>query len=638
MTSYALPDLTGTNPDYLKVNLPFFIYQAGVKMEFRSSCVFVDSIRVVLTDGSGTLLVKDVDWRVDSADIDQNAMSEAHIGDYNFNKVLTKAITFINASLIGKQVAVNVQQFYDTTPGSSFDDGSPLEVTPDYLKDMAARLGALSQQVARAQSPITGSDTPIKLLPFDIMGEKTSNSIVNEKIVVNTVIGGKVIRLAQGAFFADSLVVRSNGVTLNPATDYIPYTVSPLTKQTTNVSGIYHFVLLLKEITGDVFFDYHAVGGDVQREDMVAIHDTVMAVKQFLDNSLFLTPQTIQTTAAFRAIAARMTNVETDVRNILTGTPTYGDVTGNTAVRRPIQAPNSDFHWYTIANLFKVQGSNDVVTADQFKGRVFFPGSKVALTFTVDVNINQPRNPVSFDTNGLVFDPLYTLFTDISVAAPVYPMLRVVWNNATAGLAGASLQVGIPLTSLSDQMIVEDLSTAESCWLLDKTGAIITGTENITPTGPRDSGFTLPDNVTVWSAGGANSLSRIHVPEFEAGYLFYAGSNVNLSSLYSGSSTAGLFNAVLPKYFPLDDINVLVITMTSSDGSKIYDIDVPMSNRSSDGTKKYGNVMFTDGTSIQMTMEATLIRAGDGTYTVDLRISEPAGTPSDVVRYLRVRV
>jgi hypothetical protein len=645
MTTYSLPDLSGRNPAYLQVNLLFHIYDNNIKLTFENSPVFASSIRIVLTDGSSAELIRDQHWKVDPTDIDQTAMSKAYLEDADFDEVLVRSITIISPSVVGKRVAVNVQQFYDTIPGRFFDDGAPLELTPALIKSMISGLADTRQQLAKVRSPVTPSDTAPTLLPFDINAERAGNKIVNEKITINTVGGGKIIRLTQGAFFADDLVVTKNGVPLTKATDYLPVMVSPLTKQTVKKGGIYQYLLILTPLVGDLEIDYHAVGGEVQQDDISALYDLSVSIKNFLNDQIFITADSIPETPAFRAHQARLTILENQMRSMLSGTPTYGDATSYDKVRRPISAPDSKFHWYTIANLYKVAGSTDVVTADQFKGRVFFPGAKVALSFTVDVNLNQTRNPVTISSSNLVFDPLYVPFVESSANAPVYPMLRAVWNKTSEGLSGMSLQVGLPLLSLSETMYVESTSTLESCWLLDKTGQVITGNEAVTPSAPRDSGFTLPDLTAIWSDTGSASLSRVHVPNYRNGYLMYSGSTIGLDSLVSAgvdkpavpaTSTKNLFNIVLPTYFPIDQMTQVLVMMSSPDTSVIYDLEITLSPMNL--FSRFGKVTFTDSTGKRMTMSATLTQDSSGAVSVSLNASDTPGSPVDVVRYIRARV
>jgi hypothetical protein len=641
MTQYYQPDITGQNPDYHLSNFPTFIFKNGQKLYFPPSPIFTSSLRIVTTDGLSTPLVQDVDWKVNPDDIDELAMSRAFLENPNFTDTLVKSVTVISTTKALKvKVAMSFQMFYATTP-HGFDDGSPLELTPDVMKGLISGLADARQQLAQVSSPLAPNDAPPALLPFDINGTLAGNVITGEVIPVNTVAGGKVLRLTQGAFFADGLVLSYNGNPLNCNTDYLPIILSPLTSQTVKTGGIYQYILLTGAVTGDVSVTYHAVGGDVQRSDVDAAMKLMLAIKSFLSDNVFITSSTVSETPAFRALNARLTYQENTVRSLLTGAPTYGDSTAGASVIRPIAATDSNCHWWTIAKLYEVQGSSDIITADQFKGRVYLPGAKIALGFTVDVNLNQTRQPVSVKTDSLVFDPGYTLFGDVSVSAPVIPMLRVVWSQASQAFSGACLQIGLPLTALSDRMVVEDMSTTESCWLLDKTGQFITGNSTVNPTAPQDNNFVLPDGSTMWSSGGASSKVLTFAPQFQKGYLVYSGSNVTLGQLATQSSTASLFNTVLPSYFPIDTVGTVVVTLQSySDSTVVYDVEVPLPLLMSGA--RSGRTTFTDASNELIALSAKLGRDGNNNVTLSLNAVDltPLSTNSmtDVVRYIRVRV
>lgn len=643
MTMYSLPDITGQNSDFLKTNMPCYVYRSGMQFSFENSPVFADSIIVKLVDGTGTELVRDVDWTITGDDIDQTAMARAFLENPTFSGTLAKSITFTSNASLNKSVALTFQQFYQTTPGRTFDDGRPLEFTPDLLKTLMSELADLRQQVAGVYSPLAPNSAAPVLLPLDINCENSNNLVVGESITVNTVAGVNVIRLSQGAFFADTLVLKHNGVTLTSDEDYLPIVTSPLTQQSTNRSGIYQYILINSVISGPVVADYHAVGGEVQRTDVESIYQLMVSIKTFLDNGAFVTSGTIANTPAFSAFNSRLNLLEEDMRRLLSGAPTYGDSTAGMSTAKPIVALDSSFHWWTIANLYQVLGSTDIITADQFKGRVYIPGAKVSLSFTVDVNLEQVRNKVSFKTESVCFDPLYTLFSSVSVSSPVYPMVRVVWNNTAGVFSGASLQIGLPLMTLSDQMIIEDMSTTESGWILDRTGEFVTGSTP-TPVSPRDTSFTLPNGTSTWTSGGAISFSETFVPDFDDGYLVYSGSAVTMSDINTTDSTSGLFNVVLPVYYPIKSIRSLVVTLVNAASTTTYDIEIPLTGLNS--TTRTGRYVFGTSTGALLEITATLVQGAGGAITLSLNLPDVSlsiwtvtpATMTDVIRYVRAKV
>lgn len=639
MSFYSLPDITGQNPDYLQPNFLAVVFKNPQVIQFENSPVFEDSIKIVMTDKLGTALVKGVDWAVASTDVDDMAISQAKLEDANFSKSLLKSITIISAKALNQRIAITFQEFYLTQPGRTFDDGRPFELTPDLTKNMLTDLASIKQQIANSSSPVALNNKTPKLLPFDVNKELDSNIVDDEIITVNTTTGVRVLRLSQGAFFADDLTIEYNGKLLDKSKDYLPFNVSPLTKQSTSKGGIFNNIVLIGNITGEVKVTYHAVGGDVQPDDISALYATMTSIHDFLRSNSFVTADALARTIPFRAVFARMTKLENDMRILLNDAPTYGDATAGQTVVRPIASPDANFHWWTIANLYKVQGSNDIVTADQFRGRVSFPGAKTAVSFVVDFNLDQDRNPVSITTESLVFDPTYVLFESTSPVAPVYPMIRVCWNKTAQAFSGASIQIGIPLTALSERMVVEDMSSNESCWILDKTGQFIKGNTTVSPTSPRDDGFVLPDGSSTWSNASASSFKRVYVPTFDKGYLVYSGSVVSLATVETASSTKSSFPVSLPNYFPLDNISEIIVTMASPDGSTVYDVRLPTPRLRLGVKAGRSDFVALSGETIVMTAALNSNTQGNVELAINVQSRQAHSSPlTDVIRYVRVKV
>lgn len=643
MSTYGLPDPTGTNALYLQANIPFFIYQVGIKIAFENSPIYSDSLIIAMTDGTGRQLEKDVDWEVRSDDIDQTAMSRAFLENSNFSKTLIKSVTIISDKALMKRVALTFQQFWLTIPGRSYDDGTPFEVTPDLIKDHDRAIADIRQQIARVTSPVAPVLAAPKLLPFDINKQRSSNAIVNEVVAVNTTVGAKVIRLANGAYFKDSLVLKYNGVTLNPQTDYIPTVLSPLTTKSTNVSGIYQYILLNGSFSGEIQISYHAVGGEVQNEDINSVYSLMVAIQTYLNDGIFVTSDSLPDTPSFRAMFARLTTLEDDMRRLLTGNPTYGDASSGSAVTRPIATQDANIHWFSIASLYQVQGSTDIIEASQFKGRIFLPGSKISMGFTVDFNLDQPRNVASFKTDSLVFEPTYTLFEDLIVNAPQYPLLRAVWNQEAESFSGAVIQVGFTLPNLADQMVVEDMSSPESCWILDRRNEFVTGI-TVDPSAPEDNGFILPDGVSMWGDSSSISHQRVFVPDYTEGYLVYSGAQVSISNLVTIEDTTDLFNLVLPTYFPIEKIKELVLTFTDDMSETVYDVVIPLTGIVD--TSRQGRANFVDSDYEAMAAIVALNKDVLGALSLTINISEIAlplvsnepSAKTDILRYIRARV
>lgn len=642
--TYYLPDITGTNPLYKKVNMPAFVKQIGYKIFFENSPAFLAGLTIKLTDGTGYTLVRNVDFEVRDDDINQLATSRALLQNPQFTGTLLTSVTIINARAVGKPLASSYQEFYMTNPGYVPDDGTPFEVTPELIKSLVSGLGDVRQQIAKVVSPVALNQVAPKLLPFDQNGELASNLVTGEPVTINTIAGIDVIRLAHGAFFADSLEIFYNGTKLDPTTDYVPIGLSPITMRSSNKSGIYENIGINGEFAGTLVINYRAVGGDVQAKDLDALYNMLLGITNYLNDSIFVTSGTIQETPAFRAMNARQLILEDQVKRLLNGTPTYADGSAGTATTRPIKADNADLHWYTIATLFKVDGSNDIVRADQFKGRVFLPDSKISLGFTAELNIDQDRNKVSIRTDSLIFDPTYRLFNDVSVNAPQYPMVRVVWNQAAQSFSGACLQIGIALPALQDRMVVENLSTPESCWILNRRNEAVTGQVSTPYTSPEDNAFLLPDGVTLWSSSGSSSNQYVYAPRYDDGYLAYSGSTVTLNTITTISSTAAQFNLSLPSYFPIQRAKYLCVTMLSADSNTMYEIELPLTGNTE--SQRVGRATFMDSAGETYGLSTVFNKDAMGVITISLNavesslplISQTPSPKTDIVRYIRIKV
>ncbi len=643
MVTYGIPDLTGLNPSYLNVNIPINVYQLNMRYTFDRSPVYADSIIIHLVN-EDTTLIRGIDWDYNSEDINQNAIARARLEVPTFGRDVINSIIFISQKSVGKIVSMNYQDFYRTVPGIVTTDGTPLEVTPELIKYLIDSTANLRQQVSSVTSPVVSNFTEPSNLKFDINKTNPDNVVVAEKFTVNTVAGAKVLRLGQGLFFGKSVTIVQNSVALNPETDFTPIVVSELTARTTDTGGIYHFLLLNKEIVGDIYVTYHAVGGEVQQSDIESVYILMSGIRDFLSSGKLLTTDSITQSPAFSALDNRIQVLEDNMRILLDGTPTYGDSTSGDITVRTVRAPDSNFHWWTIAKLYQVSGSSTVVTADRFKGRVFFPGANVAVTFSAETNLTVSRNPVTFSTEALLIDPLYDLFNSVSVATPVYPVVRVIWNNDGVAFSGALLQIGLRLASLSDTMIVEDLSTSESCWILDKTGQAV-GSTPATPTDPSDNNVTLPNGSSTWTSGGGISYSETYVPKFDKGYLVYQGSGVNLGTVKTSASTSANFNSVLPTSLPVKNFKEIVVTLVSADNNTVYDVIVPITGTTN--TSRTGVAAFRTSTGEVLSMKVTLSSTLGATSQIAINVDEHSTSVSggsvsialtDIIRYIRARV
>jgi hypothetical protein len=188
------------------------------------------------------------------------------------------------------------------------------------------------------------------------------------------------------------------------------------------------------------------------------------------------------------------------------------------------------------------------------------------------------------------------------------------------------------------------MSTTQSCWLLDRTNEIVSGTTP-TNTSPADSGFTLPDGVSVWATSSGISYSKTYVPTYDNGYLVYAGSTVTMENINTSDTTSGLFSVVLPNYFPTANVSSLLVTLADDDATTTYTLEIPMTGLTS-GVKT-GSVLFYTASGEILSMTAALDQSSSGGgITVSLNIPDLSlsvdtvmpGGMTDTIRYIRAKV
>jgi len=157
------------------------------------------------------------------------------------------------------------------------------------------------------------------------------------------------------------------------------------------------------------------------------------------------------------------------------GLPTYGDVSTGTALLKKVSAVDTSLHWWSIATLYQVDGSNDFVKADVFKFRLTSIHTKLMFECVVSVDVdNMARTQVKCLNSNI---PENT----IDMASP---MLRILYSNQGSTYEGMTLQIGMKLQALQETFDIEDMSGRESCWKLIPFDA------NSTP--PEDTAVLLP--------------------------------------------------------------------------------------------------------------------------------------------------
>lgn len=629
-----LPDPTGVDPRYYVTNDARYIYREGMVVEFPNGGIFLTSLKIFPASAPNDATqewVKDADWKIDDTCYDDEAGSDARLRDPTFSAILIKRIIITTGRSLPTQILMSYQNYYDVSDFVIPGDGSPVEFTPQGWQSLLQSNAKLMQQIATVQSSTAPTEAVLTLYPEDLNGETAGNVVPPEIYSVNTTMGVSLIRPKNGPFFRDSVNLSIGGVPLVEGVDYQCDTFDAnRTRRSRNTSGIYWAILLISAQAGNVSFGYRTTGGRVTQDDYLKIAAQVRDTISFLNGMDILTSGSLSLTPVIQSILWRIDNQDKKMRSLL-ATPNYSAATAGVSVQKVFTAPDSKLHWYDIASLYKAVSSGPVVTADRFKGRIFFPGANVAWTFTVEANLTQGKQPITFSTQSILVDPGVTLAGDADANTPIWPVLRAVWNDLTSGIV---LQVGLANPNLTDNPIIEDLSTPESVWILDQTNPVIAGQAAPAAVIVHDSGFTLPDGVSKW-IGDNTSKSVTYVPPIEDGYPIFAGKSDFLRNFVSNTLTGtGTYDLSSQ---PLENFKTITMVF-GSEADVLVKVSAPLIVQASqEAPTLVGYVTIPVSNDVVVTGQITLMRTDSGlTYTLRLLGGTLASTDDTSVRSIRI--
>lgn len=270
------PDLTGLNPAYTVANDMYTVFKTNQTIDFGTP-IYLSGL--VLTVG-GVAMSQTTDWIVLVQD--DTSISKMMLLNTAFRSTLIRSIQIISTSYTTPyQIACTYQRLYPTP-------ASILATTP----------------------------TTPKLLPFDPNATNLAN-VVTDTYAVNSLSGQNLIVPVSGAFFRDSVSIT---LPTNPVTTLVAgtdYTIAGCergkTKNTTNTSGVYRFILLTRPYAGNLSVTYHAYGGEATLSDIGVIYDLVSNIMTYLDGNMFLTPNTIGSNVIVTSIIARIAALEATI-------------------------------------------------------------------------------------------------------------------------------------------------------------------------------------------------------------------------------------------------------------------------------------------------------------------------------------
>lgn len=577
MSSFSMPDLSGTQANYRRTGKYVVLFKTGQHIDFDVP-VFAESLQMFAP--GDTPLHNTIDWEILDANIDYSMMSHMKIATGGFNKTLLKSITIKRAFSPNEEIPVELrfQQLYPVATLAAITNNEVVASSPLVQQEMNLRLANL--EIMARPIADTGSDTDEipTFLVLDIHRENNDNIVEGEKHQVNTYDGKSIIRPAKGAFFAAGLVLRipDGNIPLVRDTDYILLECNfTKTALSNDPSGIHELIQITRPIAGEIeLVSYHAVGGETTVEDISIVWRQLQDVKAALSGRNYVTQEALPTAPALVFHNQRIATLENQVRALMNGNQTYNDSTsGLTAVKR-IRATDAKLHWWTVAKLYKVQNSDDVSFADVARYHIRLQNACLSAIVTVsgDLTPTLVAKQFAVDAAGVVqntgFD-LYNTF-DPSVVV-VQPRFRMVWQEGGVNPSGALLQIGLTLPTLNEILAIEDISGIETTWIMNQSE----GTVQV-PLTPEDNSFLLPDGTTIWNSASGNAKNLQHMMPNKSGYMVWHGAKL-VTDLDKDSAVWQVDSADrLREKFLLSDIRSLQVEL--NDASNNYQtLHIPMS-------------------------------------------------------------
>ena len=645
--TYKIPDLTGSNPDYAITGDVTMFVTTNTSLKFPDS-IYATSL-TIYPFGETTPLVEGTDYVFNPSDYDYTTMAATMASVAGWNKSLLHSFTIIRPEAqLPLKVSMSYQTFYLRTPTVPVTNAAgSINFTPDLAAEMYNDLVTIKQTLfSSVATAATTTEHPV-LLQEDINETNPANVVTNEQWTVDTYSNNSVIFPVQGAFFADSVTVEipassgGSAQTLVVNQDYMFQGLLPvMTSLSTNNSGIYALIKILKPFSGQVNITYHALGGMVTTKIFGWAVQELSQIKQLLGTSNYLTASSLSSTPLIQTMQQQIEGIQSQMRAQVLN-PTYGDSTNGTTVVKQIRSTDTAEHWFTVASLYQVATSNpqQPVLTDHDGMNLHVQMTKAAYIADVNIafNLNNPNYPFSVNVTNMIGKPGFTLWGTVDTTATIYPKWRVVYNQDPNAFTGAYLQIGMSLPNLTETLTIEDRSGVQSTWILNTD----TGT-NSAPLTPQDNGFTLPDGQSVWSntVSGSLSVSYTQMAQNSTGYMVLAGA-YNLSTFVPTSTTSFSQTALIPSTFLLQDIKSLDLWFTDTSGTNNakWRVSVPMAY--SGGTASGGVLIPTsidNNNSTPQWMSLSLTQNSTNTTIAITIDGTPSSTDIIALRYVIAHV
>lgn len=527
--SYHSPDLTGTDPLHRIINDVHSVFAAEQKIFFNTA-IYADTLEISLI---GTVPVttfrEGTDWEVRPDDIDVPTLSRVKVYDPEYDKRLVRSVTIISP-YPGETYLINTnyQRLYPNQIRTAIYNNETLEWTPPLAVAVLEEIDRLRLMVSKTRDVTSVESDTVKYLEIDPGQCNPVNYITHEKHHIDTTIGIVYIQPIYGSFYKDSTVKvihPLSNTTLIEGEHYKVVGISPSkTNISSSVSPVYDFILFIKEFIGEVEISYHAFGGEPTLSNYKDLLQQVRSLTYFMNEAQFITEKTLGHTTTINALTDRIITLEDNMRRFLTGRPSYGDRTSGVSRLYKLTAADSALHWWTIASLYKVDGSDDIVTADRLHFRMSTLYSKMMCDAYVTFNMNKPAdNKLDVTILSESYPRGYIPFTDYSeVDQIIRPQFRVIWNDDEVRQSGILLQIGLELKSiLTESLAIEDFSGAECCWKLIDESDVAFPADDDTIALPALDPSGQP--YFIWNHIQPSSKYESVLFPFEKGHLVWAG-------------------------------------------------------------------------------------------------------------------
>lgn len=528
--SYHAPDLTGTHPLHEVKDDIFTIFRPNQRIYFHTP-VFFDSIKIkVVGSPLGEALLPS-EFTFEEVDKDLDTLSRIKVYDSSFDKNLVNSIVITKVPPVGTeyQIAVSYNRLYPNRIRTATYNQDTLEFTAELAISMLEEIDNLRLQTSRTKDISTVTSHEVGSLELDISKTNINNYVTDERHEIDVPSGVYTIYPIYGSFYNDDTVkvqfITGSLTDLVKDKDYkIVGMDVPKTRVTTSTAPVYNYIVIIKPMVGTVKISYHAFGGEPTIKDYKNVNLQLKYMTEYLNGAKFLTESNLNNTATITAITERLLQMEEQMRVFLNGKASYGDKTSGISRLYKITAADSDIHWWTIASLYKVEGSDDIITADRMHFRVSTLYSKFLFDVYVSINLNNPVGErLKINVISENYPRGYVPFLDYTgVDNLIQPQFRAIWNESTSTKSGVLLQIGLPLKQiLTESVGVEDLSGSECCWKL------VNKSDNAFP--PMDNVIELPaktisgDPIFVWDASNPNSSQESTLLPFSEGHLIWAG-------------------------------------------------------------------------------------------------------------------